>query len=133
MNAMNTMNTMKWPHLRLAAATIATAIMLAACAGGPGSGYVGYNGGWAYDGYYDNYYGPIYDGYWGDDGYFWYRNSEGGHFHRGDRDHFRHDHPEGGDHWQTMHGDGHANGRMSMPHFHGGMGRSGMGRGGNHR
>ena len=25
-----------------------------------------------YDGYYDGYYGPFSDGYWGNDGFFWY-------------------------------------------------------------
>ena len=36
------------------------------------------HGGYAYNAYYDDAYGPYYDGYWGDDGFFWYR---------GDRDH----------------------------------------------
>ena len=30
-----------------------------------------------YDGYYDGYYGAFNDGYWGDDGAFWY--SDAGH------------------------------------------------------
>jgi hypothetical protein len=43
------------------------------------------------DGYYDGYYGPLYDGYWGDDNFFYYSGGagrpfvrdEGGHFRRG--------------------------------------------------
>ena len=45
----------------------------------------------AYDGYYDGYYGSIYDGYWGRNGYFHYRRSEQDrHYQQGDHDHFRH-------------------------------------------
>ncbi len=49
---------------------------------------------YAYDGYYDGFYGPIYDGYWGTDNYFYYRSGaherryrrgDSAHFHRGDR------------------------------------------------
>ena len=36
-----------------------------------------------YDGYYDGYYGQIYDGYWGDNGVFFYRTGEGGRWSRG--------------------------------------------------
>ena len=50
-----------------------TALPLAACAGYvDGPGYAG--GPYAYDGYYDGYYGDVYDGYWGDDGVFYYRH-----------------------------------------------------------
>ena len=43
-----------------------------------------------YDGYYDGYYGPFDDGYWGNDGFFWYRGGDRG-WHRDDAHHFRHD------------------------------------------
>ncbi len=53
-------------------------LALASCAsGGPGSG-----AGFAslgYDAYYDDAYGPFYDGYWGGDGAFWYRSGAGVH------------------------------------------------------
>jgi hypothetical protein len=66
---------------------------------------VGYAGGpYGYDGYYDDYYGPVYDGYWGVDGYFYYRgNDHDRHFHRGDGSHFRHDQGGAGN-FHPMHG-----------------------------
>jgi len=63
------------------------ALMLASCAG---PGYVG-GGGVAYDGFYDDYYGPIYDGYWGDGGVFFYRSHPHGHYVRDRGGHFRHE------------------------------------------
>jgi len=50
--------------------------------------YGGYGGG--YNAYYDDAYGPFYDGYWGHGDVFWYRtgrghpfiSDEGRHFHR---------------------------------------------------
>jgi hypothetical protein len=45
----------------------------------------------AYDGYYDDAYGPFYDGYWGDDGFFYYSTGPGGHYRRDNAHHFRHD------------------------------------------
>jgi len=60
----------------------------------------------SYDGYYDDAYGPFYDGYWGGDGFFYYSSGPGGHFRRDTGHHFRHDnfngfhsvqgHPQGG-------------------------------------
>ena len=73
---------------------LATVSTLSACTEGYGAGV-----GWgpepyAYEGYYDGYYGPIQDGYWGDDGVFWYRSSDHDrHYRRGDVQHFRHDMP----------------------------------------
>jgi hypothetical protein len=84
----------------------AAAGMLAACEDyGPGYGY-GYGPGYGpaygydegppvavvgYDGFYDDYYGPFYDGYWGADGFFYYRDNDHDRWHR-DRDrHFRHE------------------------------------------
>jgi hypothetical protein len=86
-------------------ALVATAALpLAACVSdgyydGPGS-----PGPVAYDGYYDDYYGPIYDGYWGDGDVFYYRTSERGHWRHDSGSHFRHDMGSG----PTMGGRGHA-------------------------
>ena len=41
-----------------------------------------------YDGYYDGFYGPFNDGYWGNDGFFWYSDAHRG-FHRDDGRHFQ--------------------------------------------
>ncbi len=40
------------------------------------------------DGYYDDAYGPVYDGYWGDGDAFYYRDRAGGEFRRDDAHHF---------------------------------------------
>jgi len=58
-----------------------------------------------YDGYYDDYYGPVADGYWGTDGAFYYTDAIGHPYRRGDAAHFRHDAAEG---FHAMHG--HHNG-----------------------
>ena len=80
-------------------------LALAACDDGYGYGGVYSGGSIAYDGYYDDYYGPVYDGYWGNDGYFYYRRgAQDRHFRRGDAHHFRRD-P----------GDGHHGGRTFHP------------------
>lgn len=45
-----------------------------------------------YYGWYDDYYGAFHDGYWGTDGYFWYRLSpDHRRYVRDDRGHFRRD------------------------------------------
>lgn len=53
----------------------------------------GYDNGYygsPYDVWYDGYYGPIGDGYWAGDGYFWYATSRDGRdWRRGDPGHFR--------------------------------------------
>jgi hypothetical protein len=77
------------------------ALMLAGCAG---PGYGG-GGGVAYDGFYDNAYGPIYDGYWGDGDAFFYRSHRHGHYVRDTGSHFRHDAVNG---FQPMHVNGPA-------------------------
>jgi hypothetical protein len=89
----------------LLVALVATAALpLAACVsdgyydGPTGPGPV------AYDGYYDDYYGPIYDGYWGNGDVFYYRTSENGHFRHDSGHHFRHDTGTG----PAMGGHGHA-------------------------
>jgi len=68
---------------KTAAALLLGATMLSGCATYDGFAYGGY-----YDGYYDNYYGPYIDGYWANDGFFWYRGPD--HiYHRDDGSHFR--------------------------------------------
>ena len=64
------------------------ALVLAACA----TAFGGYTPlGVDYDGFYDGYYGPVADGYWGDDGVFRFRDSLGHAFSRDEGQHFRHD------------------------------------------
>jgi hypothetical protein len=105
-------------------------VPLAACAGGVGVGVYG-PGPYAYDGWYDGYYGPIYDGYWGDDGYFYYRHNEGeGAFVRGDNHHFAHQAPQGPHNFQSMHGMTAPRQGVHAPHFPGGGGHGGGGHGG---
>lgn len=93
------------------------AIPLSACAGGYAS--VNYGGGpYAYDGYYDGYYGQVYDGYWGDDDYFYYRrNGNDRGYVRGDRNHFARSAPEGRQNYQPLRGNMTPGQGMRMPHF----------------
>jgi hypothetical protein len=59
-----------------------------------------------YDAYYDDAYGPFYDGYWGDDGAFYHREhpgqpfapDNGGHFHHSGGGGFHGVHTGGGAH-----------------------------------
>ena len=78
--------------------------LLAGCASGPpygpGPGPVVAVG---YDGYYDGFYGPIYDGYWRD-GHFWWRDRDDHPYRRDDDNHFRRDAAAG---FQHIHGEGH--------------------------
>jgi hypothetical protein len=53
-----------------------------------------------YEGYYDGTYGPFYDGYWGDGG-FYYSTGEGRPYVRDEANHFRR---EGGDGMTAFHG-----------------------------
>jgi hypothetical protein len=88
------------------------ALPLAACVAGYDGPYG--PGPVAYDGYYDDYYGPIYDGYWGNGGVFYYRSHEHGRLIADRGNHFRHDMggagpggrggPGGGGHFHPMHG-----------------------------
>jgi hypothetical protein len=55
-----------------------------------------------YDGYYDGFYGPFDDGYWGNDGFFWYRGGDRG-FHRDEGHHFQH---RAGSGFNHVHGHG---------------------------
>ncbi len=88
---------------------------LGACAddyygGGYGHGY-GYNDGpgfyayhpIGYDGFYDDAYGPFYDGYWGDGG-FYYSTGEGRPYVLDRDNHFRHESGEG---FHAFHGGMH--------------------------
>lgn len=83
----------------------AALLTLAGCAG---PGYVGGGAMAGYDGFYDDYYGPIYDGYWGDGGVFFYRSHPHGRYIRDGGGHFRHDAVNG---FHSMHVNG--------PVFHG--------------
>ena len=92
--------------LMLAALAAGGALLIAGCAD---EGYY-HHGPMAvgYDGYYDDAYGPFYDGYWADDGFFYYSDAPGHAYRRDDVHHFRRDvgpgfhqvqgHPHGGDH-----------------------------------
>jgi hypothetical protein len=91
--------------LKLAAgsAVLAATLMASACASyDDGRGYgnrhyartsvsVGY-----YDGWYDGHYGPVHDGYWGDDRFFYYRASPRGPWIVDRGNHFRRDRFDGG-------------------------------------
>jgi hypothetical protein len=95
---------------------------LAACADEYGYAGPGGPGPIAYDGFYDDYYGPIYDGYWGGGGAFYYRTSEHGHWRHDHGGHFRHDMGPGpgtgGHSFHPMHG----NFTPPAGGFHGGHG-----------
>jgi hypothetical protein len=96
------------------------AMTVSACAD---YGYGPHRGGpeaMAYDGYYDDFYGPFYDGYWGDDGAFWYTLGEGRPFVRDEHGHFRHDGPQGF-HGVTARNTSHE----GAPHYAGGGRRPG--------
>jgi hypothetical protein len=64
-------------------------IALSSCTSIPGSAGSGFAS-VGYDTYYDDAYGPFYDGYWGDDGGFYYRGGAGRPFIRDGGSHFRH-------------------------------------------
>ena len=89
-----------------------------------------YAGGpYAYEGFYDDFYGPIYDGYWGDDGSFYYRTDGGDRsFRRGDGAHFSRGSATGAN-FHPMQGSMTPTRGMNMPHFSGG----GAGHGRGHR
>lgn len=102
---------------------------LAACVD-DGYGYgggVGYGPGpYAYDGWYDGAYGPIYDGYWGSDNYFYYRHGAGERgYIRGDRGHFSREAPQGRPNFQRFQGNMTPGQGMRMPHFPGNRGGGG--------
>ncbi len=68
------------------------AVSLGGCAGGYYGGDLSVGSPYAYNGFYDDYYGPIYDGYWGTDGGFYYRRAASDRsYRRGDARHFHRD------------------------------------------
>jgi hypothetical protein len=69
----------------------ATSALGAAGLGGCASGGHYFGGGGGYDAYYDDFYGPYVDGYWGDDGVFMFRHERNGEFARDEPHHFRRD------------------------------------------
>ena len=90
-------------------AAAAMAASLSACgtyhAGGPYAGvYV--------DGYYDDAYGPVYDGYWGDGDVFYYRAAPDAVFVADSAHHFRRDRFDG---YHTF----HMRGGHAVEHEHG--------------
>jgi hypothetical protein len=71
----------------LAAGALSVLIGLSACADDYGYYGAGYG---TPDVYYDNYYGPYTDGYWGPDNFFYYRGGDGRYL-RDEGRHFRHE------------------------------------------
>lgn len=97
-------------------------IGVAACAD---DGYVGvrsaYYDPYPYYGWYDGYYGPIYDGYWGTDGFFYYRSGDRDrHFRRGDHEHFRQRGSQPSGNFRAMQGTFTPRHGEHMPHYPGG-------------
>lgn len=109
-------------------AALAAGALLGACGGNYyGGGDVGYVGPVALDdcgGWYDDYYGPIDDGCWADDGAFWYRGHGDNHWHRDAGGHFAHAQASPQHHEVHPAGPGHG--------FHFGGGGGGHGGGGDH-
>jgi|SRR6267154_2212108 len=82
--------------LKFAPLVCTAALMLSACAndGTYSSGY--YGGGVAYNSaFYDDFYGPYYDGYWGPGDVFIFTEAPGRPFRRDDARHFRHEAAQG--------------------------------------
>jgi|HubBroStandDraft_1064217.scaffolds.fasta_scaffold33357_2 hypothetical protein len=76
------------------AVAAATALSLAGCEANFGGHHAGVSVAYV-DGYYDDAYGPWYDGYWGSDDYFYYRAGPSDTFHRDDARHFSHQQAQG--------------------------------------
>ena len=76
--------------------------MLGACAVGFHDG-PGHGGGYYSDAYYDDSYGPYYDGYWAADGSFYYRDTADHPYVRDDAKHFRRDNAGTGFHHVKAH------------------------------
>lgn len=79
-------------QLAAALALAAAATLPAACdRDAYGSGSFTWSS-YPYDGWYNGYYGDFHDGYWGTDGYFWYRLTPADRrYRRDERRHFRRD------------------------------------------
>ena len=92
---------MKIRQLMFAGAAV---VVLAGCAD-YGVGYYGGGGYYGpvadvdYDGYYDGFYGPVYEGYWNNNVFF-YRNGDNDRWRRGDATHFRREAAPGFNHIQ---------------------------------
>ncbi len=90
---------MKPTHAWLVAGAVIASLSLAACEDDPY--YHHHHRDLAavddgYDVWYDNYYGgSIYDGYWGDDGWYYYRAARDRPFVRDDARHFRRERADG--------------------------------------
>jgi len=97
-------------RLLIAFSASAVVLSLAACA----EGYYGHGAGPSYyehatvgyDGFYDDAYGPFYDGYWGEGG-FWYSTGEGRPYQLDSAHHFRRDSADG---THPFHGGMHVSG-----------------------
>lgn len=63
-----------------------------------------------YDGYYDDYYGPITDGYWGQDGVFMFTTDQGRSYRRDDDHHIQRDASAGRHNIHGHHEDSHQSG-----------------------
>jgi hypothetical protein len=69
----------------------AAALLLSACASDGDYYRPHYRGAMGYDAYYDGFYGPFSDGYWGGDGLFYYRHGFFGGYAPDRAGHFHHD------------------------------------------
>ncbi len=111
------------------AGVAAAALSLSACAEETYGGGVAWDAPYAYDGWYDGAYGSVYDGYWGDDGYFYYRHGQGDHHYiRGEQAHFSRGGTAPGGNFQHLQGTIQQRPQgVRMPHFSGGGGHGGAG------
>lgn len=108
--------------LRASLSSVAlAALALGGCSGGSltstsGVYFGNMRGSYPYEGYYDGYEGPIYDGYWGTDGVFYYRSGPyDRHFKAGSAAHFKHG--SGGSGFQPMRGSLTPVEGVEMPQF----------------
>jgi hypothetical protein len=96
--------TMKPISTALAAALLATAGLSACASYGPRGAPDGYYDAAGYNAYYDDAYGPFYDGYWDGDAFFFSRG-RGRPFERDDGHHFQRTAANG---FHGVHGNFHA-------------------------
>jgi len=83
---------------------------------GPGNGVAYYeHSPMGFDGYYDDAYGPFYDGYWGDGG-FYYSTGEGHPYQLDHSNHFRREQAEG---FHNVHGGMHSGAHGPIGEHHG--------------
>ena len=92
------------------AGAVGLVLLLGACAYG-GDHRDGYRTtGVDFDGYYDDAYGPITDGYWGEDGVFLFTTDQGQSYRRDDEHHVQRDASPGRHHIHGHHEDRRARG-----------------------